>query len=212
MIPDGCWKWAALAVRDLSRRAGLQRAADRARSAAPCWRGHDTVARPAGLGRTCGRNSAGPTDLDRVASAASGRACITARWMWRIWAASTRGCWSRSRDRNGAAGPRRAAASWKIVVPADGEPAEIKPGQFFLRAGMGRKATGSFYTPHEFVRFLVRETLDPKIAALSPPDDPQPARLLTLEDRRSRHRQRAFPGGGLPLSGRGAADGVPPLR
>jgi len=45
---------------------------------------------------------------------------------------------------------------------------------------MGRKATGSFYTPHEFVRFLVRETLDPKIASLSPIDDPYPARLLTL--------------------------------
>src|SRR6202034_4241280 len=51
----------------------------------------------------------------------------------------------------------------------------------YLRAGMGRKASGSFYTPHEFVRFLVRETLDPKIAALSPLDDPHPARLLTLK-------------------------------
>jgi hypothetical protein len=67
------------------------------------------------------------------------------------------------------------------VVPAGGLRPDIAPGQFFLRAGLGRKATGSFYTPHEFVRFLVRETLDPKIALLSPPDDPQPARLLTLK-------------------------------
>ena len=66
------------------------------------------------------------------------------------------------------------------VQPACGGPADIEPGRFFLRAGMGRKATGSFYTPHEFVHFLVRETLAPKIAALSPPDDPWPARLLTL--------------------------------
>jgi hypothetical protein len=69
----------------------------------------------------------------------------------------------------------------EAVLPAGTDPADIAPGQFFLRAGMGRKATGSFYTPHEFVRFLVRETLDPKIASLSPPDDPNPARLLTLK-------------------------------
>jgi hypothetical protein len=66
------------------------------------------------------------------------------------------------------------------VLPAGSEPADIVPGQFYLRTGLGRKATGSFYTPHEFVRFLVRESLDPKIASLSPPGDPHPARLLTL--------------------------------
>ena len=66
------------------------------------------------------------------------------------------------------------------VLPAGGAQPDIQLGQFYLRAGMGRKATGSFYTPHEFVRFLVRETLDPKIASLSPPDDPFPANLLTL--------------------------------
>jgi hypothetical protein len=69
----------------------------------------------------------------------------------------------------------------EAVVPAKGQPGDIEPGQFFLRSGMGRKATGSYYTPHEFVRFLVRETLDPMIAALGPPDDPHPARLLTLK-------------------------------
>ncbi len=69
----------------------------------------------------------------------------------------------------------------------------IQTGEFYLRNGNGRKASGSFYTPHEFVSFLVRETLDPKIAVLSPPEDPNPVRLLTLRIR-PRHRQRAFPG------------------
>jgi hypothetical protein len=68
----------------------------------------------------------------------------------------------------------------EAVVAAVATPAGIEAGRFFLRAGPGRKASGSFYTPHEFVRFLVRETLDAKIAALSPPDDPRPAALLTL--------------------------------
>lgn len=62
----------------------------------------------------------------------------------------------------------------------DGAVGDIPAGRFFLRAGMGRKASGSFYTPHEFVRFLVRETLGPKVAALSPPHDPRPAALLSL--------------------------------
>lgn len=69
----------------------------------------------------------------------------------------------------------------EAVVPADGAAADIGIGRFYLRAGPGRKATGSFYTPHEFVRFLVRETLDARIAALSPDDDPNPAALLTLK-------------------------------
>jgi hypothetical protein len=69
----------------------------------------------------------------------------------------------------------------EAVVPAGGAEGGIEAGRFFLRAGPGRKSSGSFYTPHEFVRFLVRETLDAKIAALSPPDDPHPAALLTLK-------------------------------
>ena len=69
----------------------------------------------------------------------------------------------------------------EAVVAAGSGAADIEPGAFFLRAGMGRKATGSFYTPNQFVRFLVRETLDPKIAALCPMDDPHPARLLALK-------------------------------
>ena len=69
----------------------------------------------------------------------------------------------------------------ETVVPARDQPADIDSGKFYLRTSMGRKASGSFYTPHEFVRFLVRETLDPRIAALSPSDDPNPGRLLTLK-------------------------------
>jgi hypothetical protein len=69
----------------------------------------------------------------------------------------------------------------QTVVAAQSRPPDIEAGQFYLRNGTGRKASGSFYTPHEFVRFLVRETLDPKIAALSPTEDPHPARLLTLK-------------------------------
>ena len=40
---------------------------------------------------------------------------------------------------------------------------QIPIGRFFLRTGLGRRAGGSYYTPHEFVRFLVRETLTPLV-------------------------------------------------
>ena len=58
---------------------------------------------------------------------------------------------------------------------------DIAGGQFYLRAGIGRKATGSYYTPDEFVRFLVRETLGPQVAACSPDDDPNPVGILALK-------------------------------
>lgn len=58
---------------------------------------------------------------------------------------------------------------------------EIPPARFYLRVGLGRKATGSFYTPHSFVRFLVRETLGPLVQRVSPADDPQPRALLKLK-------------------------------
>lgn len=58
---------------------------------------------------------------------------------------------------------------------------EIPPKRFYLRVGLGRKATGSFYTPHSFVRFLVQETLGPQVAERSPPDDPQPCEILKLK-------------------------------
>jgi hypothetical protein len=58
---------------------------------------------------------------------------------------------------------------------------DIPAGRFFLRAGAGRKATGSYYTPHAFVRFLVRATLAPQIAERSPDADPNPAAILSLK-------------------------------
>jgi hypothetical protein len=58
---------------------------------------------------------------------------------------------------------------------------DIPPDRFFLRAGLGRKASGSYYTPHDFVCFLVRETLAPKIANRSPDSDPQPGAILNLK-------------------------------
>ena len=58
---------------------------------------------------------------------------------------------------------------------------DLPSGRFFLRAGIGRKATGSYYTPHPFVRFLVRETLGPQIAVRSPDTDPNPAAILALK-------------------------------
>jgi hypothetical protein len=57
----------------------------------------------------------------------------------------------------------------------------IQPGQFYLRVGLGRKTSGSFYTPHSFVRFLVQETLGPQVAERSPPEDPNPAAILKLK-------------------------------
>jgi hypothetical protein len=58
---------------------------------------------------------------------------------------------------------------------------EIDPSRFYLRVGLGRKATGSYYTPHSFVRFLVQETLGPQVAERSPQDDPQPCEILKLK-------------------------------
>ena len=58
---------------------------------------------------------------------------------------------------------------------------DIPVGRFFLRVGLGRKTTGSYYTPHAFVRFLVRETLAPQIAERSPDVDPNPAAILALK-------------------------------
>ncbi|MBW4590609.1 BREX-1 system adenine-specific DNA-methyltransferase PglX [Aetokthonos hydrillicola Thurmond2011] len=58
---------------------------------------------------------------------------------------------------------------------------EIPPGRFYLRVGLGRKASGSYYTPHSFVRFLVKETLEPQINERSPQDDPNPGEILKLK-------------------------------
>ncbi|MBS0638757.1 MAG: N-6 DNA methylase [Proteobacteria bacterium] len=75
---------------------------------------------------------------------------------------------------------RQRAGRFEAVLPAGGAPPDILPGSFFLRAGPGRKASGAYYTPQDLVQFLVREALAPKLAALSPPDDPRPADLLRL--------------------------------
>jgi hypothetical protein len=58
---------------------------------------------------------------------------------------------------------------------------DIPVGRFYLRVGLGRKATGSYYTPHEFVRFLVREALGETVAARSPDQDPNPVGILSLK-------------------------------
>ncbi len=58
---------------------------------------------------------------------------------------------------------------------------EIPPGRFYLRVGLGRKSTGSFYTPHSFVRFLVQETLGPLVERVSPREDPRPSAILKLK-------------------------------
>lgn len=75
------------------------------------------------------------------------------------------------RYRRGAAAPENGAAGvqWVEAIPA---------GRFYLRAGLGRKATGAYYTPQAFVRFLIEETLGREVAARSPSDDPQPAAIL----------------------------------
>jgi hypothetical protein len=57
----------------------------------------------------------------------------------------------------------------------------IPAGQFYLRVGLGRKASGSYYTPQSFVKFLVQQTLEPMVAARSPKEDPQPAEILKIK-------------------------------
>jgi hypothetical protein len=75
-------------------------------------------------------------------------------------------------DRGVAGGGQPAGIAW---VEA------IAPGQFFLCPGLGRKAAGAFYTPHDFVRYLVRETLAPLLAERSSEVDPRPDAILALK-------------------------------
>lgn len=67
---------------------------------------------------------------------------------------------------------RRTRVEWIEAIP---------PGRFYLRVGLGRKASGSYYTPHSFVRFLVQETLGPQVAERSPKENPNPAEILKLK-------------------------------
>ena len=55
----------------------------------------------------------------------------------------------------------------------------IPTGRFFLRTGLGRRAGGSYYTPHEFVRFLVREALTPLVKPAL--DSADPAAILRIK-------------------------------
>lgn len=74
-------------------------------------------------------------------------------------------------EENGGRG-KKTKVEWIESIPA---------GRFYLRVGLGRKATGSFYTPHSFVRFLVQETLGPQVEERSPKEDPNPGKILTLK-------------------------------
>jgi len=56
----------------------------------------------------------------------------------------------------------------------------ITPGRFYLRVGLGCKASGSYYTPRSFVRFLVKETVGPQCNERSTDENPQPGRILAL--------------------------------
>ena len=66
----------------------------------------------------------------------------------------------------------RTKVEWIEAIPA---------GRFYLRVGLGRKASGSYYTPHPFVRFLVQETLGPQLAEKSPAEEPDPGAILALK-------------------------------
>ena len=58
---------------------------------------------------------------------------------------------------------------------------EIPPDRFYLRVGLGRKASGSYYTPHSFVRFLVQETLGALVTERSSQANPDPCAILKLK-------------------------------
>jgi hypothetical protein len=71
---------------------------------------------------------------------------------------------------------------WKSAARADAPQTQAIPaGRFYLRAGLGRKTTGSYYTPHDIVRYLVRETLGPLVAQRSPEGAPDPGAILALK-------------------------------
>lgn len=75
-------------------------------------------------------------------------------------------------------------AEREVVVPFvrdDPRAVEMIPaGRFFLRSGTARKASGSYYTPPAFVRFLVAEALGPACQRASPDADPDPSAILRL--------------------------------
>ncbi len=60
-----------------------------------------------------------------------------------------------------------------------GETERIPTGRFYLRTGLGRRTGGSYYTPHEIVRYLVHETLTPLVTPLI--DSGDPAAILRIK-------------------------------
>jgi hypothetical protein len=71
----------------------------------------------------------------------------------------------------------------EAVVPAatghHTQAGEMPIGRFFLRTGLGRRAGGSYYTPHEFVRYLVQATLTPLVQPFI--DSADPAAILRIK-------------------------------
>jgi hypothetical protein len=67
---------------------------------------------------------------------------------------------------------KRGEVEWIERIPA---------GQFHLRTGLGRKTSGSYYTPSLPVRFLVRETIGPLIAERSSDARPDPRAILGIK-------------------------------
>ena len=193
MTPGGCWKVAfggcsrsfvavCIVANCISSRSAVRLfGAERNR-----------LAGPDRLGRSRGGDSARSTDLDRFGSRRTDTGTLRAHWMWKTSAASTRDCWSRNPASRRNHWSVSAAARWRRSSRQTTSQATFNLVSFICAAGMGRKASGSFYTPHEFVRFLVRETLDPKIAALSPLGRPPPCPPVDAENRRSRDGQRPF--------------------
>ncbi len=97
---------------------------------------------------------------------------------------------------------RKTKIEWIEAIPS---------GCFYLRVGIGRKATGSYYTPHSFVRFLVQETLGPLVAH-EVPKRTQGLRRFEAEGARSRDGEWPLPCRGLSVSGGTALRGMPALR
>lgn len=75
-------------------------------------------------------------------------------------------------DAEDATNAKKTKIEWMEEIPAD---------RFYLRVGLGRKSSGSYYTPDSFVKFLVKETLGPLCEEKSPKANPRPARILDVK-------------------------------
>src|SRR5271166_3792496 len=138
----------------------------------------------------------------RNAGATPGNGCTTARSTSKTWDEFTRPCSSSSPESQPSrcAGYAGRSSKWSShwlkgrstdpPVPSTKSRRkktkvlwieEIPPHRFYLRVGLGMKASGSYYTPHSFVRFLVQETLGPQVEERSPRNDPKPLEILKLK-------------------------------